>query len=284
MVKEEEKRTLSPEDVDQALIKRLEDRYGPVQDTDFFSQDLKTYFKTEETNKETGSISHKIINLASFGDSLKKMSSATKALKQLMGTDDARDDEDIRRIYGELKDVFNKYRTHLRKFYPEQYRQVKSTLEEMSTTGGGAGSASFTPGTGMQYATPFAFKLKKKKKVDENIGANLGPGPKAGETGVKDNAYVKQFKYKLVPNKIKGSGLEVKQLFEAESAEEFQKKRIASFDVIEQELNDIYKMLSNAKNETSTYYNDNPSSYSVIKPTDLVLDYIKDIKDLLKGE
>tara|TARA_R110000796_G_scaffold5470_2_gene20415 strand:+ start:1880 stop:2734 length:855 start_codon:yes stop_codon:yes gene_type:complete len=284
MVKEEDKRTLSPEDVDQALIKRLEDRYGPVQDTDFFTQDLKTYFKTDDVNKETGSISHKVINLASFGDSLKKMSNATKALKQLMGTNDARDDEDIRKIYDELKGVFNKYRTHLRKFYPEQYRQVKNTLEEMSTTGGGAGSASFTPGTGMQYATPFAFKLKKKKKVDEGIGATLGPGPKAGETGVKDSAYVKQFKYKLVPKKIKGSGLEVKQLFEAESAEDFQKGRIASFDVIEQELNDIYKMLSNAKNETSTYYNDNPSSYSVVKPTDLVLDYIKDIKDLLKGE
>ena len=282
MVKEEDKRTLSPEDVDQALIKRLEDRYGPVQDTDFFTQDLKTYFKTDNINKETGSISHKVINLASFGDSLKKMSSAPKALKQLMGTDDARDDEDIRKIYDELKGVFNKYRTHLRKFYPEQYRQVKNTLEEMSTTGGGAGSSSFTPGTGMQYATPFAFKLKKKKKVDEGVGATLGPGPKAGETGVKDSAYVKQFKYKLVPKKVKGSGLEVKQLFEAESAEDFQKGRIASFDVIEQELNDIYKMLSNAKNETADYYNDNESSYNVLKPTDLVLDYIKDIKDLLK--
>mgnify|MGYP003670263308 len=41
-------------------------------------------------------------------------------------------------------------------------------------------------------------------------------------------------------------------------------------------------MLSNAKNETVEYYNDNESSYSVVKPTDLVLDYIKDIKDLLK--
>jgi hypothetical protein len=43
-------------------------------------------------------------------------------------------------------------------------------------------------------------------------------------------------------------------------------------------------MLSNAKNETSEYYTLNPGSYSVVKPTDLILDYIKDIKDLLKGE
>jgi hypothetical protein len=155
----------------------------------------------------------------------------------------------------------------------------------MSTTGGGAGAASFTAGTGMQYATPYAFKLKKKKKVEENIGATLGPGPKASNDGVKDNAYVKQFKYSLVPKKIKDSGLEVKQLFEDDTPQvKFQKKRVDAFNVIEKELNDIYKMLSNAKNETSEYYNDNPSSYTVIKPTDLVLDYIKDIKDLLKGE
>ena len=65
---------------------------------------------------------------------------------------------------------------------------------------------------------------------------------------------------------------------------DFQNRRIQAFDRIEQEMNDIYKMLSNAKNETSDYYNENPGSYSVVKPTDLVLDYIKDIKDLLKGE
>jgi len=54
--------------------------------------------------------------------------------------------------------------------------------------------------------------------VNENVGATLGPGPKASEEGVKDNYYVKKFKYKLVPkdkngNYVqKGSGLEVKNL------------------------------------------------------------------------
>jgi len=146
-------------------------------------------------------------------------------------------------------------------------------LEEMSTTGGG--SASFTPGSGMTYATPYAFRRPKKKQkpIPENLDENLD---------------LDAYGYKLVPkNKAgnyvqKGSKLDVKQLFEDQK--DFQLKRVAAFDVIEQELNDIYKMLSNAKNETSEYYNDNPSSYTVIKPTDLVLDYIKDIKNLLKGE
>ena len=280
---------LKPKDVEPSLIKRLEAAYGPVKDTDFFSADLDTYFKTSSINPETNSVGHDIIKLASFGDSLEKMSDAVRALKILMTTDEAEKDQNIKDIARSLKDVFNQYRSHLRKNYPDQYEEIKRQLEEMSTTGGGAGAASFTGGTGMQYATPYAFK-RKKKKLKEGIGASLGPGPKASEDGVKDNAYVKQFKYKLVPkNKNgnyvqKGSGLGVKQLFEAESSSEFQKKRIAAFDQIEQELNDIYKMLSNAKNETVKYYNDNESSYAVVKPTDLVLDYTKDIKDLLKGK
>jgi len=169
----------------------------------------------------------------------------------------------------------------------EFQKWVKTAMraDEMSTSGG-AGS----------YLTPYAFRLKGQKpndkaykelgykEVEEGIGATLGPGPSASEDGVKNNVYVKQFKYKLVPKKIKGSGIEVKQLFEAESPQEFQNKRIAAFDTIEQELNDIYKMLSNAKNQTSDYYNDNTTSYQVLTPTDLILDYIKDIKDLLKGE
>ena len=415
------KETLKPKDVDPALLKRLEDKYGPVNmERDFFTDNLDTYFKTDEINPETGSVSHKVIKLASFGDSLKKMADAVKALKGLMGTDDGRKDSRIRDIADDLKLVFNKYRTHLRKNYPDQYNQIKDTLEEISTSGA-AGS----------YLTPYAFRLKGSKPndkaykelgykevkeamdggtlldyfntkyvvddhfhsddsyivkrepsgkdqyvifdynkdndqfqirqmggyqidqkeaikagmreagrsgvvgidsymvdgnysptpisakglkdivdhvmgglsreakaqqdfyarrgptsgtVDEGVGASLGPGPKASEDGVKDNAYVRQFGYKLVPKKIKGSGLEVKQLFEKEDAGDFQKKRIEAFDRIEQEMNDIYKMLSNAKNETSDYYNENPGSFSVVKPTDLVLDYIKDIKDLLKGE
>ena len=280
-----------PKDVNPALIARLEKTYGPVQDSDFFNDDLDKYYKTTSVNKQTGGVEHEVIELAGFGDSLEKMSDAVEALKLLMSTEDARNDQNIQKIARELKDVFNKYRTHLRKSYPDQYDRIKSTLEEISTSGA-AGA----------YLTPYAFRLKGSKpndkvykelgytEVKEGIGANLGPGPIATEDGVKDNAYVKQFRYKIVPkdkngNYVqKGSGLEVKQLFEAETPEEFQKKRIEAFDSIESELNDVYKMLSNAKNETIDHYNNKPSSYNVIKPTDLVLDYIKDIKNLLKGE
>jgi hypothetical protein len=282
---------IKKEDIDPKLIAWIEDKYGPWNDRDFISDSGDTYFKTDKINKETGSVSHTIISLPSFSELIKQLKATRDAANELIRGESVRDDEVLRDIYNEIRKEFNKFRTHLRKEYPAFYSQLKrqlteEELEEMSTTGGGAGSASFTPGTGMQYATPYAFKKVKKQKLPESKdpGKDLGPGPKASENGVKDNAYVKQFGYKLVPKKIKGSGLEVKQLFEKEDASDFQNRRIQAFDRIEQEMNDIYKMLSNAKNETSDYYNENPGSYSVVKPTDLVLDYIKDIKDLLKGE
>lgn len=146
------KETLKPKDVDPALLKRLENKYGPIDmKYDFFSDDLKTYFKTDKIDPETNSVSHDIIKLASFSDSLKKMSSAVKALKQLMGTEDAKDDQNIQSIAGDLKNVFNKYRTYLRKNYPDQYNQIKDTLEEINVTGGDGA-----------YLTKYAFRKRIK--------------------------------------------------------------------------------------------------------------------------
>ena len=158
------------------------------------------------------------------------------------------------------------------------------------------------------FLTPYAFRKPKKKQEPipeshtdaENkklkiISKELKKASKMhkGQAKridkiVKEDLNLDSYGYKLVPkdkdgNYVqKGSKLDVVNLFEDQK--EYQAKRIAAFSIIEQEMNDIYKMLSNAKNETSEYYNDNPSSYTVVKPTDLVLDYIKDIKDLLKGE
>ncbi len=449
------KNITKPSDLNPEFIKRIEKKYGPMDmENDFFSSDLTRYFKTKGVDKVRGSINHELIELASFNDSYKKLVKAIKALKLLYRKEEVKDDDEMQKIFSNLKNVFNMYRTHLRKNYPDQYSQIKTTLEEMSTAG-----------TGMQYATPKAFKeregykkpiriyesksnpnnklkiiIQKDKKhpnflhvkikyevwggfqvglssqkneeneargleiagkvenllnqkyniedievsskktgiirvfavsddfVDADItsirqtltpatsineetvnwpgefryggkryvffkqkdgrvtyehekykgdkitftskkemedylgdytepkggtqssqfeskGANLGPGPKACSKGVTNNSYVSNYQYKLVPDKIKGSGLEVNQLFEAgQSTEEFQQERIEAFDTIEEELNDVYKMLSNAKNETAQFYSDNPGSYEAFKPTDLVLEYIEDIKKLLGEE
>ena len=98
----------------------------------------------------------------------------------------------------EVRQLRNSLRTYLRNNKSEEYERVKG-MNEMSATGG---SASMTTGTGSQYATKYAFK-KKEDLNESNPGSSLGLGPKASEEGVKDNAYVKQFKYRLVdPKKL----------------------------------------------------------------------------------
>lgn len=94
-----------------------------------------------------------------------------------------------------------------------KYKLVKK-VEEISGTGG---SASFSPGIGAQYATPFAFRKTKKQPLPKpNPGATLGLGPKAGAKGVTNNYYVKGFKYKVVdPKKLaaKSKAIDTKYLW-----------------------------------------------------------------------
>ena len=57
----------------------------------------------------------------------------------------------------------------------------------------------------------------------------------------------------------------------------------ATVSEIENELKSLIKPLRQAKIETVKYYRqDEPKSYSVVIGTDLIKDYIKDIKTLLE--
>ena len=69
-----------------------------------------------------------------------------------------------------------------------------------------------------------------------------------------------------------------------ESRAAYQERRIAAFIEIEKRINSLYPKLDKAKDETIAYYQDKPESYGVVYPTDLILDYIKDIEDLLKQQ
>jgi hypothetical protein len=134
---------------------------------------------------------------------------------------------------------------------------IRKKLKEISATN--QGGASFSAGSGEIYATPFAFSKSSKP-------------PK----------YYYKLGYKPVPNKIKGSGLQVKKLFEEEKektdVKKFQEARLNEFDEIQNELNSL---ISNAKNQTIEYYTANPGQFSIYKPTSMALEYIKKAKELL---
>ncbi len=181
--------------------------------------------KSVVTDKDptTGAISWSIDyvpNLTKLVEDVDELTKTAKGVYQKV-----KDDKKFLDIYEQARSLRNTIRTHVRNNYPEEYKKAmnEEEVEEISTSGG-AGA----------YNTPYAFRLKGSKpnikaykelgykEVEESAeqpGEDLGPGPKATENGVSDNAYVKQFKYKLVPKTKngtyvqKGSGLEVDKLF-----------------------------------------------------------------------
>jgi len=71
---------------------------------------------------------------------------------------------------------------------------------------------------------------------------------------------------------------------EEDKVKKFHEERIMVFDTLESRLENIKKLLRQGKIETIKYYRENPKSYTVYKPTDLIGDYINDIETLLKSE
>lgn len=186
--------------------------------------------------------------------------------------------------------------------------KYKFKIKETSTI---ASTSGFTSGgEGENYAAPaFGGKPKKKnysaysevgyKKVAEGPGSTMGPGAPAGPEGVKDNVYIKDFKYKLVDKKAlnkAAKGVIVKPLWEATDTEEFldginitdlgKRKFIASrlegFDILEKKLNELIPLLQQAKHKTMDYYRANPESWSVLYGTDLAQEYLNDLIELFK--
>ena len=191
----------------------------------------------------TGRIEWDIVDAADFSSVYKALLKAKDFLSTLEKEGKAKNDTVIDGFAEDIAKLFNEFRTHVRKKYPKEYERV-SRLKE----------GEVEEGEGIGYMTPKAFGKKKK------------------------NVYTSQYGYKLVPKKIKGSGMIVKQLFEKTDRNEFQAKRIAAFDEVEKRFNNISKLISNAKNETAQYYNENPGSYAIVYSTDYIFELLEEIE------
>lgn len=256
-----------------------------------FSDDGTSKSTITNIDDVTGAVSWKIEQLPGFDKLYQEVDQFVDAAKRVFQK--TKDDKKFIEIYDDARKVKNKLRTHLRNNYTDIYKRLQmrgiaeEDVEEISTSAG-AGA----------YLGKYAFKKPKKKKVDEaskNPGATLGPGPKAGADGVKDNYYVKAFGYKLAPSlkNRKSKVIDYRQLWkenhmynqtlsEAENdVEQFQQKRINDFDELEKRLDVLQKKLKQGKLSTIRYYRERPESYSVVYGTDMINDYFNDIETLL---
>lgn len=68
-----------------------------------------------------------------------------------------------------------------------------------------------------------------------------------------------------------------------DKAKKYHEERIMAFDALEARLENIKKILRQGKIETIKVYREQPNTFAVVKPTDLIGDYINDIETLLKS-
>jgi hypothetical protein len=253
---------------------------------------------------ETGAITWSIEDVADFENAHNTLVKAKNYLDNLISSPEAKGDFKLRTIAKEVRDAYNQYRTHLRKNYPEEYNKVSSVREDSTIssssgfTSGGEGENHNGPSP--RKSTYGAYTQAGFKKVNEGPGATMGPGPAASETGVKDNVYVKDFKYKLVNQKAlnkAAKGIIVKPLWEEDTNVEqylqdlnvqnpdnkqFIASRLMGFDELERKLNQLLPLLQQAKHETMDYYRQKPESFGIVYGTDLANDYLNDLIELFK--
>jgi len=247
----------------------------------------------------TGRIEWDIVDAADFSSVYKALEKAKDFLDTLEKEGEAKDDVVIDGFAEDIAKLFNAFRTHVRKKYPKEYERVsrlkenvfydnespslkakiaaddfmrtyRSTFRRVYTNFGKEAEAEFKK----------IVKLKICQLQEEEVEEGEGIGyltPNAFGKN-KKNVYTSQYGYKLVPKKIKGSGMIVKQLFEKTDRNEFQAKRIAAFDEVEERFNNISKLISNAKNETAQYYNENPGSYAIVYSTDYIFELLEEIE------
>ena len=247
----------------------------------------------------TGRIEWDIVDAADFSSVYKALLKAKDFLNDLEKEGKAKDDVIIDGFAEDIAKLFNAFRTHVRKAYPKEYERVSRLKEavvsdnESSSLKAKIAADDFMRMYRSEYRRVFSnfgkeaeaefkkiVKLKisqlKEEEVEEGEGIGYMTPNAFGKN--KKNVYTSQYGYKLVPKKIKGSGMIVKQLFEKTDRNEFQAKRIAAFDEVEERFNNISKLISNAKNKTAQYYSENPGSYAVVYSTDYIFELLEEIE------
>tara|TARA_R110001583_G_scaffold90222_1_gene232043 strand:- start:687 stop:1148 length:462 start_codon:yes stop_codon:yes gene_type:complete len=119
------------------------------------NRDKDFYFVDEPADPETGRVTSKVVKKPSLSNMVKDLEAEIQDFEEIIK--DKPDDVVLYNISEELKEIFNTFRTHLRKKYPDEYKKInEEDLDEMNTTGGGA---SFQTGDSMGH-----YGKKKKKR------------------------------------------------------------------------------------------------------------------------
>ena len=129
------------------------------------NREKEFYFVDEPIDPETGRTTSKVVYKRSFSNMVKDIEAEAIDMQKL--AEEHPEDMVLYTVAEELKELFNKFRTHVRKNYPDEYKKLK----ELNMTGTGA---SFSAGAGEGYATPRAFGRKGKENKATKYAKKMG--------------------------------------------------------------------------------------------------------------
>ena len=140
----------------------LKDSGDPARGDKGKDREKEFYFVDEPADPETGGVKSKVVYKRSFANMVKDIEAEAIDMQKL--ADENPNDVVLYTVAEELKELFNKFRTHVRKNYPDEYKKLKEEeIDEANVTSTGTSiSTGFSPA----YATPFAFGKKKDKDIE----------------------------------------------------------------------------------------------------------------------
>ena len=113
---------VTPEALTESVLEDIRDTGDPARGNKGKDREKEFYFIDEPTDPETGRTSSKVVYKRSFANMVKDIEAEAIDMKKL--SDENPDDMVIYKLAEELQDMFNTFRTHIRKNYPDEYKKI----------------------------------------------------------------------------------------------------------------------------------------------------------------
>ena len=104
--------------VKESVLEDIRDTGDPARGNKGKDREKEFYFIDEPTDPETGRTSSKIVYKRSFANMVKDIEAEAIDMKKL--SDEHPDDMVLHNLAEELKEIFNTFRTHVRKNYKDE--------------------------------------------------------------------------------------------------------------------------------------------------------------------
>ncbi len=109
--------------VKESVFNEIKAKRDPARGNKAKNREKDYYFIDEPADPETGAIKSKVVRKISIANMFADLEAEVQDFEELIK--EKPEDIVLYNISEELKEIFNKFRTHLRKNYPEEYKKVK---------------------------------------------------------------------------------------------------------------------------------------------------------------